>query len=147
MSAGRLADDGTRSNVTISASDDPYGVFVFALSQLAVMESNVTVNLTVTRKSGTQGVVRVSYHSINPSMANVRMATPNVDYIPISGAVVFGDGQKNATIGLHVLDDVMPEAAETVMVNLTDVQLLSGHPVFPGKKRRNGCCFKSTMTL
>ncbi|XP_068693739.1 adhesion G-protein coupled receptor V1-like isoform X3 [Montipora foliosa] len=131
VSAGRLANDGTRSNVTISASDDPYGVFVFALSQLAVMESNVTVNLTVTRKSGTQGVVRVSYHSINPSMANVRMATPNVDYIPISGAVVFGDGQRNATIGLHVLDDVMPEAAETVMVNLTDVQLLSGHPVFP----------------
>lgn len=60
------------------------------------------------------------------------MATPNVDYLPIRGAVTFNEGQMNATIGVMVLDDLMPEAAETVMVNITDVQLVGGHPVFPG---------------
>ncbi|XP_015763361.1 PREDICTED: G-protein coupled receptor 98-like [Acropora digitifera] len=131
VSAGRLANDGTQANVTISASDDPYGVFVFTASQLTVVENNITVNLTILRKSGTRGVVRVNYRSVSQSMANLRMATPNVDYIPISGAVMFSEGQRNATVSLDVLDDVEPEAAEAVIVNITNVELLSGHPVFP----------------
>ena len=135
MSAGRLADHGTQSNITISASDDPYGVFIFSPSQLAVTENNVTVNFTIKRLSGTQGMVRVNYNSINRSMPNMRMATPNVDYVPITGAVTFYEGQSNASISLMVLDDVTPEAAETVMVNITDVQLVGGHPVFPGMKK------------
>ena len=135
MSAGRLADHRTQSNITISASDDPYGVFIFSPSQLAVTENNVTVNFTIKRLSGTQGMVRVNYNSINRSMPNMRMATPNVDYVPISGAVTFYEGQRNASISLMVLDDVTPEAAETVMVNITDVQLVGGHPVFPGMKK------------
>ena len=134
VSAGRLANDGTQANVTISASDDPYGVFVFTASQLTVVENNITVNLTILRKSGTRGVVRVNYRSVSQSMANLRMATPNVDYIPTSGAIVFSEGQRNATVSLDVLDDVEPEAAEAVIVNITNVELLSGHPVFPGKK-------------
>ena len=135
MSAGRLADHGTQSNITISASDDPYGVFIFSPSQLAVTENNVTVNFTIKRLSGTQGMVRVNYNSINRSMPNMRMATLNVDYVPITGAVTFYEGQSNASISLMVLDDVTPEAAETVMVNITDVQLVGGHPVFPGMKK------------
>ena len=132
MSAGRLAGHGTQSNITISASDDPYGVFIFSPSQLAVTENNITVNFTIKRIAGTQGVVRVNYSSVNKNMPNIRMATPNVDYLPIKGAVTFNEGQMNATIGVMVLDDLMPEAAETVMVNITDVQLVGGHPVFPG---------------
>lgn len=127
MSAGRLADQGTQSNITILASDDPYGVFVFSPSQLSVTENNVTVNLTIKRMSGAQGVVRVNYST---SSGN---ASPNKDYVPLMGAVVFNEGQKNATVSLMVLDDDTPEAAETIMVNLTDVQLVGGHPVFPGR--------------
>ena len=134
MSAGRLATHGTQSNITISASDDPYGVFIFSPAQLTVTENNITVNLTIMRISGTEGLVRVNYSSINRSMPNMRMATPNVDYIPIRGDVVFNVGQTNATVSVMVLDDVTPEAAETVMINLTDVKLVGGHPVFPGMK-------------
>ena len=135
VSAGRLADQGTQSNITILASDDPYGVFVFSPSQLKVNETNMTVNLNKTiiiiiiikRMSGTQGVVRVNYSSTGGN------ASPNEDYVPLMGAVVFSEGQKNATVSLMVLDDDKPEAAETIMVNLTNVQLVGGHPVFPGR--------------
>ena len=133
VSAGRLADHGTQSNITISASDDPYGVFIFSPSQLTVSENNLTVNLTIKRMSGTNGVVQVNYSSVNRNMPNMRMAAPNKDYIPIIGAVVFSEGQKNATVSVMVLDDITPEAAETLMVNITDVQLVGDHPVYPGK--------------
>lgn len=126
VSAGRLADQGTQSNITILASDDPYGVFVFSPSQHKVNETNMTVNLTIKRMSGTQGVVRVNYSSTGGK------ASPNEDYVPLMGAVVFSEGQKNATVSLMVLDDDKPEAAESIMVNLTNVQLVGGHPVFPG---------------
>lgn len=127
VSAGRLADEGTQSNITILASDDPYGVFVFSPTQLMVAENNVTVNLTIKRMSGSRGVVRVNYSSTGGN------ASPNEDYVPLMGAVVFNEGQKNATVSFMVLDDDKPEAAETVMVNLTNVQLVGGHPVFPGR--------------
>lgn len=127
VSAGRLADQGTQSNITILASDDPYGVFVFSSSQHMVTENNMTVNLTIKRMSGTQGVVRVNYSSTGGN------ASPKEDYVPLMGAVVFNEGQKNATVSLMVLDDDKPEAAETIMVNLTNVQLVGGHPVFPGR--------------
>ena len=127
VSAGRLADHGTQSNITILASDDPYGVFVFSPSQHTVDENNVTVNLTIKRMSGSQGVVRVNYSSTGGN------ASPNEDYAPLMGAVVFNEGQTNATVSLMVLDDDKPEAVETIMVNLTHVHLVGGHPVFPGR--------------
>lgn len=134
MSAGRLADQGTQSNITILASDDPYGVFIFYPSQLTISEANTTLTLTIKRMLGVQGVVRVNYSSTSGSnMPNVRMATANKDYVPIMGSVVFSEGQKNASVTLMVLDDNIPEDAETIMVNLTQVQLIGGHPVFPGK--------------
>lgn len=136
MSAGRLADSGTQSNITISASDDPYGVFIFSPAQLTVSENNITVNLTIKRMGGTQGVVTVNFSSINQNTPNMRMASPNVDYISIAGAVMFNEGQRNATVTLVLLDDDTPEDAETVMVNITNVQLVGGHPVFPGKRNR-----------
>ena len=75
----------------------------------------------------------LNYSSISEDMPNMRMATPNVDYVPIKGAVEFSDGQKNATISVTVRDDATPEAAESVMVDITDVQLVGGHPVYPCK--------------
>ena len=144
VSAGRLAAHGIQSNITISASDDPYGVFIFSPVQLAVSENNITVNFTIKRASGTEGVVRVNYSSVNQNMPNMRMATPNVDYIPIRGAVVFNVGQTNATVSVMVLDDVTPEAAEVVMVNISDVQLVGGHPVFPGRKK---LCFNFMLVI
>lgn len=127
VSAGRLADQETTSNITILASDDPYGVFVFSPTQHMVTENNMTVNLTIKRMLGSQGVVRVNYSTMGGN------ASPNEDYVPLMGAVVFNEEQKNATVSLTVLDDDKPEAAETIMVNLTNVQLVGGHPVFPGK--------------
>ena len=78
-------------------------------------------------------MVLLNYSSISEDMPNMRMATPNVDYVPIEGAVEFSEGQKNATISVIVLDDATPEAAESIMVNITDVQLVGGHPVYPCK--------------
>lgn len=78
-------------------------------------------------------MVLLNYSSISEDMPNMRMATPNVDYVPIEGAVEFSEGQKNATISVIVLDDATPEAAESILVNITDVQLVGGHPVYPCK--------------
>ena len=133
MSAGRLAASGIQSNVTILPSDDPYGVFVFSPSHLAVVETNMTINLTIKRLSGTRGVVRVNYSSSDRKITpNVRLASPYLDYKPIQGNVIFDEGQQNATVSVEVLDDREPEAAETLLLNLTSVELIGGHPVLPG---------------
>jgi len=62
VSHGRLGDERTTATLTVLASDDPYGVFVFAAAAraLRVPEADATVGLTIHRLKGLMGTVRLS---------------------------------------------------------------------------------------
>lgn len=133
MSAGRLALSGTKANLTVLASDDPYGVFVFEPDNMNIFEQNASVALNISRQRGTKGAVRVNFTTVERDISpNVGMATPNTDYMPINGSVVFTNEQSFTTIRVRVFDDSTPEPDETVLVNLTSVELIGDPVVLPG---------------
>ncbi|KAG7490788.1 G-protein coupled receptor 98 [Solea senegalensis] len=133
VSHGRLGVE-TSATLTVFASDDPYGVFVFANATRSVRlpEGDSTVSLTILRERGLMGQVRVTYATLNEAdpepygIPGVGRATEGRDFVPLQDSVVFSANQSEANITLRVLDDEDPERDEAVFVKLINVQLISG---------------------
>ncbi|KAF7200055.1 adhesion G-protein coupled receptor V1 isoform X2 [Nothobranchius furzeri] len=133
VSHGRL---GTRSSATLTvlASDDPYGVFVFANASRSVRvpEANVAVSLSIQRQRGLMGQVRLTYGTLNDTdpepyrTPGVGRATGGKDFVSLLSSAVFLANQTEANITLRVLDDSDPERDESVFVKLISVQLIQG---------------------
>uniref|UniRef100_A0A3B4V3U8 Adhesion G-protein coupled receptor V1 n=1 Tax=Seriola dumerili TaxID=41447 RepID=A0A3B4V3U8_SERDU len=133
VSHGRLGVQ-TSATLTVLASDDPYGVFVFAnvTRFVRLPESDSTVSLTILRQRGLMGQVRVTYETLNEvdpepyRTPGVGRATEGRDFVSLRDSVVFLANQSEANITLHVLDDEDPERDEAVFVKLISVQLIKG---------------------
>ncbi|XP_060927102.1 adhesion G-protein coupled receptor V1 [Limanda limanda] len=133
VSHGRLGAQ-TSATLTVLASDDPYGVFVFAnlTKSVRLPESDSTVSLTILRLRGLMGQVRVTYRTLNEAdpdpyrIPGVGRATEGRDFVPLDDSVVFSANQSEANITLRVLDDEDPERDEVVFVKLISVQLIEG---------------------
>ncbi|XP_041793349.1 adhesion G-protein coupled receptor V1 isoform X2 [Chelmon rostratus] len=133
VSHGRLGVQ-TSATLTVLASDDPYGVFVFANATRSVRlpEADSTVSLTILRQRGLMGQVRVTYGTLNEAQPEpyrtpgVGRATEGRDFVPLLDSVVFLANQSEANITLQVLDDEDPERDESVFVKLISVQLIEG---------------------
>ncbi|XP_029296357.1 LOW QUALITY PROTEIN: adhesion G-protein coupled receptor V1 [Cottoperca gobio] len=133
VSHGRLGVQ-TSATLTVLASDDPYGVFVFANVTMPVRlpEADSTVSLTILRQRGLMGQVRVTYGTLNEAdlepyrTPGVGRATEGRDFDPLLDSVVFLANQSEANITLRVLDDEDPERDESVFVKLISVQLIKG---------------------
>uniref|UniRef100_A0A3P8TGE6 Adhesion G-protein coupled receptor V1 n=1 Tax=Amphiprion percula TaxID=161767 RepID=A0A3P8TGE6_AMPPE len=133
VSHGRL-DNKTSATLTVLASDDPYGVFIFANATRSVRlpEANSTVSLTILRQKGLMGEVKVTYGTLNEAdpepyrTPGVGRATEGRDFVPLLNSVVFLVNQSEANITLRVLDDEDPERDESVFVKLISAQLIQG---------------------
>ncbi|XP_037634420.1 adhesion G-protein coupled receptor V1 isoform X2 [Sebastes umbrosus] len=133
VSHGRLGVQ-TSATLTVLASDDPYGVFVFAnvTRSVRLPEADSTVSLTILRQRGLMGQVRVTYGTLNEAdpapyrTPGVGRATEGRDFVPLLDSVVFLANQSEANITLRVLDDEDPERDESVFVKLISVQLIKG---------------------
>ncbi|XP_056232770.1 adhesion G-protein coupled receptor V1 isoform X2 [Seriola aureovittata] len=133
VSHGRLGVQ-TSATLTVLASDDPYGVFVFAnvTRFVRLPERDSTVSLTILRQRGLMGQVRVTYETLNEAdpepyrTPGVGRATEGRDFVSLRDSVVFLANQSEANITLHVLDDEDPERDEAVFVKLISVQLIKG---------------------
>ncbi|XP_070820196.1 adhesion G-protein coupled receptor V1 isoform X2 [Chaetodon trifascialis] len=133
VSHGRLGVQ-TSATLTVLASDNPYGVFVFANVTRSVQlpEADSTVSLTILRQRGLMGQVRVTYATLNEAQPEpyrtpgVGRATEGRDFVPLLDSVVFLANQSEANITLRVLDDEDPERDESVFVKLISVQLIEG---------------------
>jgi G-protein coupled receptor 98 len=120
--------------VTVLASDDPYGVFVFSDSNRPVRlpEGHTLVILTIHRQRGLMGKVRVTYGTLSeadtaPFMTlGVGRASEGNDFVPLLESVVFTANQSEANVTLRVLDDDDPERDESVFVELISVNLIEG---------------------
>ncbi|XP_026177361.1 adhesion G-protein coupled receptor V1 isoform X2 [Mastacembelus armatus] len=133
VSRGRLGVQ-TSATLTVLASDDPYGVFVFAnvTKSVRLPEADTTLSLTILRQRGLMGQVQVTYGTLNEAdpepyrIAGVGRATEGRDFVPLQGSVVFLANQSEANITLRVLDDDDPERDEVVFLKLISVQLIKG---------------------
>ncbi|CAB1321522.1 unnamed protein product [Coregonus sp. 'balchen'] len=133
VSHGRLGVR-TEASVTVLASDDPYGVFVFSENSMPVRlpEGHTLVILTIHRQRGLMGKVRVTYGTLSeadgaPFMTpGVGRASEGNDFVPLLESVVFTANQSEANVTLRVLDDEDPERDESVFVELISVNLIEG---------------------
>ncbi|XP_040304713.1 adhesion G-protein coupled receptor V1 isoform X6 [Herpailurus yagouaroundi] len=122
----------TNATLTVLASDDPCGVFIFSEKNrpIKVEEATQNITLSVIRLKGLMGKVIVTYATLDdmekppyfpPSIAR---ATQGRDYMPASGFALFRANQSEATISISVLDDDEPERSESVFVELLNSTLI-----------------------
>ncbi|XP_058583138.1 adhesion G-protein coupled receptor V1 isoform X4 [Neofelis nebulosa] len=122
----------TNATLTVLASDDPCGVFIFSEKNrpIKVEEATQNITLSVIRLKGLMGKVIVTYATLDdmekppyfpPSIAR---ATQGRDYMPASGFALFRANQSEATITISVLDDDEPERSESVFVELLNSTLI-----------------------
>uniref|UniRef100_K7FWY2 Adhesion G protein-coupled receptor V1 n=1 Tax=Pelodiscus sinensis TaxID=13735 RepID=K7FWY2_PELSI len=131
MGAAVLDSQGYEAVLTIEASDEPHGVLKFASSSRMVLtqEANKTIQLFISREFGSLGVINVTYATV-PGLLSLRnqtegtLAEPGVDYIPVSGWLLLGEGHTSASINVTILEDDIPEVQEFFLVNLTSVELV-----------------------
>ncbi|NXA31973.1 GPR98 protein, partial [Eudromia elegans] len=130
VSSGRLGIH-TNATLTILASDDPYGLFIFSEKNrpIKVEEETKNMSLTIVRHGGLLGTVMVTYRTIgddeqSPFPSDIARATEGKDYLPISGFVIFAANKSEATITLPILDDNDPERSESVFVELSSIALI-----------------------
>ncbi|XP_059909463.1 adhesion G-protein coupled receptor V1 [Gadus macrocephalus] len=131
VSDGRLGEH-TDATLTLLASDDPYGVFVFANASrsLRLPEADAVVGLSVRRQGGLMGKVRVTYKTLREAdrapyrTPGIGRASEGRDFVPLFDSVVFLANQSEANITLQILDDEDPERDESVFVELTGVHVV-----------------------
>ncbi len=52
-----------------------------------------------------------------------RLATPDLDYVPLEATLTFNPGQTSAMVPLSVLQDSLPELGELLFLTLTQASL------------------------
>ncbi len=90
------------------------GTLQFGSASYTVDESAGTATITVQRVGGTDGAATVAYATGDGS------ATAGSDYNSASGTLYFSDGQGAQSFIVTILDDSSEEAAETVMLTLSN---------------------------
>ena len=101
--------------VVISENDNNRGLLGFSRSSVTVEETlGASVTLQVLRDRGAFGVVGVDYQ------VTVGMATTEDFTGPVSGTFTFDSGQTSTNLTFFIVDDVIPEEAETFQVTLVN---------------------------
>nr|XP_011757031.1 G-protein coupled receptor 98 isoform X6 [Macaca nemestrina] len=132
VSSGSLGAH-VNATLTVLASDDPYGVFIFSEKNRPVKVEEATQNITLSiiRLKGLMGKVLVSYATLDDMEKppyfppNLARATQGRDYIPASGFALFRANQSEATIAISILDDDEPERSESVFIELLNSTLMA----------------------
>ncbi|XP_033109462.1 adhesion G-protein coupled receptor V1-like [Anneissia japonica] len=127
------------AKLTITASDDPYGRFVFDQESLQVVqiEANQNITLKIIREAGSVGSVRVFYSSLRddeelPNMPSfISRASEGIDFQANQGSMIFTDGQREGSVTVTILDDNLPETEETMFIYITRVTLLESPQTAP----------------
>lgn len=114
------ADDGTVETA------EQFGFFVYPCergtvslesAQYTVNENTPSLQLTISRTGGSTGEVSVDYATHDGT------AEAGADYTPISGTIVFADGDTaDKTITVPLPDDIIYEGDETFDVRLDNAQ-------------------------
>ncbi|XP_076465116.1 adhesion G-protein coupled receptor V1-like isoform X2 [Babylonia areolata] len=100
--------------IVIEKNDNAEGIIEFENAAVMVQEEAQMAQISVIRRTGSFGVVRVSYQT------QTITATAGVDYLPSTGTLQLEDGQKAAMINVTLLDDEIQEFEEKFNVTLSN---------------------------
>lgn len=84
----------------------------FGVAALSVAEAAGSVSIPVVRTGGTQGQVRVSYRTVDGT------AQAGLDFVAVTGELVFADGVTSNNIAIALPDDLQFESDKTFAVVL-----------------------------
>ncbi|XP_077203699.1 adhesion G-protein coupled receptor V1 isoform X3 [Paroedura picta] len=118
----------TQAVITIEASDDPYGSFVFQVTEITVEEpesNTVMIELPIIRNAGTLGNVTVEWvATINGQHAtsDLHDSSDNIHFLP---------GETMQILILNILADDVPEIQEIIRVEL--IQASNGGTIGPDR--------------
>uniref|UniRef100_A0A8C0PTH9 Adhesion G protein-coupled receptor V1 n=1 Tax=Canis lupus familiaris TaxID=9615 RepID=A0A8C0PTH9_CANLF len=115
---GLLSESSSTANITVAASDFPYGQFSFTQEQLRVSEETQRVNITVIRSGGSFGPVRLWYETVSGT------AEAGLDFIPAAGQLLFEAREMAKSVHIAILDDGLPEGPEEFSLVIKKVELL-----------------------
>ncbi|XP_066129903.1 adhesion G-protein coupled receptor V1 [Saccopteryx bilineata] len=115
---GVLREASSTANITVVASDSPYGRFAFPQEQLRVSEEVQRVNVTVIRWGGSFRPVRLWYETVSGT------AEAGVDFVPARGELLFEPQEMVKSTQIEILDDSLPEGPEEFSLVITKVELL-----------------------
>ncbi|XP_038076858.1 adhesion G-protein coupled receptor V1-like isoform X2 [Patiria miniata] len=102
------------AEVYIQANDDANGVLQLSASTVRVSEESMQPFLNVTRVAGSFGTVTVTFQHIPGT------AQQGLDYSVTSTNVIMYDGETHKAIPIEILNDRVPEVAESFQVVLLD---------------------------
>ncbi|XP_059551072.1 adhesion G-protein coupled receptor V1 [Myotis daubentonii] len=115
---GILSAASSTANITVVASDLPYGRFAFSQEQLRVSEEAQRANVTVIRSGGSLRPVRLWYETVSGT------AEAGVDFVPAPGELLFDAREMAKSVQVEILDDSLPEGPEEFSLVITKVELL-----------------------
>ncbi|HEY1269603.1 MAG TPA: SBBP repeat-containing protein [Candidatus Binatia bacterium] len=95
------------------------GTIALDANSYSVREDAGGVLVTVRRRNGKDGEVRVDYTTKDSPL---RPATPGLDYTATSGTLVFADGETSKSFVVPIIDDGLFEGEERLYVALSNVQ-------------------------
>jgi len=106
---------GINNHSVIIVDDDVAqpGNLEFSRADTSVTENGTSATLTVTRKGGIAGTVKVDYSTVAGT------ATVGSDYTATSGTLTFTEGVITQTITIPLVDDTLVEGNETFKVNIS----------------------------
>ncbi|NWY04075.1 GPR98 protein, partial [Nothoprocta ornata] len=114
---GLINESSNTANITMAASDFPYGQFTFSQELLQTTEDEKWVNISVVRTGGCYGKVHLWLQIINGT------AEEGIDFTPTVNEVLFEPAEENKMIWIEIHDDDFPEGPEDFLVTITKVEL------------------------
>jgi hypothetical protein len=108
---------GSQTTATLTIQDDEVaqpGVLQFSTSAYSVNENGGTATINVTRTSGSNVAVSVSYTTSDGT------ATAGSDYTAVSGTLTFAVGETSKTFTVPIINDTVVEGNETVNLTLSN---------------------------
>ncbi|XP_066038594.1 adhesion G-protein coupled receptor V1 [Chamaea fasciata] len=114
---GLINESSSTANITMAASDYPYGEFTFSHELLQTAEDEKWVNITVVRSRGSYGRVRLCFQIINGT------AEEGMDFTPTVREMVFEPEEESKIILIEIQDDDIPEGPENFSLMITEVEL------------------------
>ncbi len=89
----------TNSILTVVNNNYIYGNIVLSSASFIVVEAKTNVVVTVSRKNGTAGIVKVDYLTTDGTAIN------GINYTTTRGSLIFADGETTKTVVIPILKD------------------------------------------
>lgn len=96
---GAQLDSLTNSILTVVNNNYIYGNIVLGTDRFTVVEANTNLAVTVMRKNGTAGIVKVDYFTVDGTAVN------GINYKMAKGSLLFADGETSKTVLIPILKD------------------------------------------